>query len=115
MIFEYAMYHETINLHLEYYMRTGIAASEPRHTEPLLFVCRQIYAEVALLPYKLNVFFVTVDCYPNLADFLNQRTQTQLDLTVKVMCKLSHFGHHVHVASAAKWMAFLKEMLRKEA
>jgi len=113
MIFEYAMYHETINLHLEYNMRTGIAASEPRHAEPLLFVCRQIYAEVAMLPYKLNVFFINSYCYMNLIDFLEQRTPDQFDLMVKVMCKLSH-GQQVHVASAAKWMSGPKKILKKK-
>ncbi|KAI4647680.1 hypothetical protein J4E93_004090 [Alternaria ventricosa] len=114
MIFEYAMYHETINLHQKYHKQTGIAASEPRHSEPLLFVCRQITSEVALLPYKLNVFSINFHRYADLGDFLNQRTPDQLDLMVKVMCKLSNHGHQVHVASAAKWMAYLKEMLEKE-
>ncbi|KAI4701714.1 hypothetical protein J4E81_003454 [Alternaria sp. BMP 2799] len=117
MIFEYAMYHETINLHLKYNGRTGLAmrTPEPRHSEPLLFVSRQITSEVALLPYKLNVFSINFHRYADLGDFLNQRTPDQLDLMVKVMCKLTNHGHQVHVASAAKWMAFLKEMLKKEA
>jgi len=108
------MYHETINLHQYYNMETGIAGSQPRHSEPLLFVSRQITSEVALLPYKLNVFSVAVFRYLDLIDFLQQRTPDQLDLMVKVMCKLSHYGHQVHVASAAKWMAFLKMMLEKK-
>ncbi|KAI4706351.1 hypothetical protein J4E89_009085 [Alternaria sp. Ai002NY15] len=114
LIFEYAMYHETINLHQKYNMQTGIAGSEPRHSEPLLFVSRQITSEVALLPYKLNVFFVAVFRYADLIDFLQQRSPDQLDLMVKVMCKHSHYGHQVHVASAAKWMACLEKMLKKK-
>ena len=113
MIFEYAMYHETINLHLKYNMQKDIVTSEPRHSEPMLFVCRQIHLEVAILPYQLNVFFVTVFRLLDLIDFLQQRTPDQLDLMVKVMCNPS-YGHPVHVASAAKWMAFLKTMLNKE-
>ncbi|KAI4641894.1 uncharacterized protein J4E78_010324 [Alternaria triticimaculans] len=114
MIFEYAMYHETINLHQKYNPRTTIAESAPRPAEPLLFVSRQINSEVALLPYKLNVFSITFHRYADLGDFLKQRTPDQLDLMVKVMCKLSNHGQQVHVASAAKWMAFLKKMLEKE-
>ncbi|KAI4644825.1 uncharacterized protein J4E79_010960 [Alternaria viburni] len=114
MIFEYAMYHETINLHQKYNRWTRISASEPRHSEPLLFVCRQIHLEVAILPYKLNVFSITFDRYADLGDFLKQRTPDQVDLMVKVVCKLTNHGHQVHVASAAKWMAFLKKMLEKE-
>ena len=108
------MYHETINLHLKYNMQKDIVTSEPRHSEPLLFVCRQIHLEVAILPYQLNVFFVTVFRLLDLIDFLQQRTPDQLDLMVKVMCKLTNHGHQVRVASAAKWMAFLKKMLEKE-
>ena len=84
IIFEYAMYHETINLYQRYNMRTRIAASEPRHSEPLLFVCRQIYREVAILPYKLNNFFVSFDCYADLGGFLEQRTPDQLDVPAQV-------------------------------
>ena len=114
MIFEYAMYHETINLHQKYNMQTGIAAPKRRHSEPLLFVSRQITSEVALLPYKLNVFSINFHRYADLGDFLQQRTPDQVDLMVKVICKLSNHGHQVRVASAAKWMAFLKKMLEKE-
>ena len=113
MIFEYAMYHEIINLRQKFNMRTGIATSEPRHNETLLFVCRQIYQEVAILPYKLNIFFISFDCYADLGEFLKQRTPDQLDLMVKVMCKL-RYGHQVHVASAAKWMASLKKMMKQK-
>jgi len=109
MIFEYAMYHETINIHLKYNMQTDIVTSEPRHSEPLLFVCRQIHLEVAILPYKLNVFFINSYGYIGLFDFLQQRAPDQLDLMVKVMCQLG-YGRQVHVASAAEWIKWHEEV-----
>lgn len=33
---------------------------QPKHAFPLLGVCRQIYAETALLPYKVNAFKIPV-------------------------------------------------------
>jgi len=42
----------------------------------LLHVCRQIHAETALLPYKLNFFAVSY-WYRMLPPFLERRTQAQ--------------------------------------
>ncbi|KAI4920416.1 hypothetical protein J4E85_009183 [Alternaria conjuncta] len=70
-IFDFAISPSTIMLYQEYNHHTDIAKPKHRHAIPLLFVCRQIHSEVAILPYKVNVFLLIVDCYLDLADFLN--------------------------------------------
>jgi len=55
-----------------------------RNSINLLFVCRQIYSETALLPYKLNTF--VINCYHprSIATFLNRRTSAQIKLMLDV-------------------------------
>jgi len=101
IIFEYAVCHGVINLNER--MRTVALAS--CQTEPLLFVCRQIYSEVAILPYKLNIFSFKLFDFPYLSNFLEQRTQEQLDLMIEVRCpRIFPSYAEGHVASAAIWI-----------
>ena len=101
------MYHGTITLHQHFNWHTGIAETAPRHAAPLLFTCRQTYSEVALLPYKLNILSLSVECHLDIIDFLNRRTQRQLDLMVEVRCRFYN-TRKVYAASAARFAECLK-------
>jgi len=73
MIFALALYHQDIMI-----IRGRIYNEIPSPVN-LLSVCRQIYAETALLPYKLN-FFAVSNWHALLSPFLERRTQAQLDV-----------------------------------
>ena len=103
MIFEYAVCHGVINLNKRIHGVKRTVALVTCQTEPLLLVCRQIYSEVAILPYKLNIFSFKLFDFPYFSNFLEQRTQEQLDLMTEVRCPGTSFWAGVHVASAAIW------------
>jgi hypothetical protein len=62
----------------------------PRRTTPLnlLYTCRQIHTETALLPYALNVFhFTGGKAAISLQAFLKKRTPAQ----IKAICRMRAF------------------------
>lgn len=71
MVFALALDHQDIMI------VNGRIYNEIRSPVNLLHVCRQIHAETALLPYKLN-FFAIAECDRRLSPFLERRTQAQL-------------------------------------
>lgn len=73
MIFALALDHQDIMI-----IRGRIYNEIPSPVN-LLSVCRQIYAETALLPYKLN-FFAVSNWHALLPPFLKRRTQVQLNV-----------------------------------
>ena len=116
MIFEYAMYYGTIDIYQKYNSRTGNFAIESRHAIPLLFVCRQIYSEVVILPFKLNVFSFRLCNYFDLSNSLERRKQEQLDLMMEVRCQRTSPSYaEVHVASAAIWIECFQKREKRAA
>ena len=106
MIFEYAMYQGTIDFVWNHDSRRGIVDPENNYVTPLpslLFVSRQIHSEVAILPYKLNIFSFRLYNLLDLSNFLDQRTQEQLDLMTEVRCQSHSAGRSPWVVSAAGW------------
>ncbi|KAI4673376.1 uncharacterized protein J4E88_008989 [Alternaria novae-zelandiae] len=72
---------------------TLVTRGVPVHLPRLLYVCRQIYAETALLPYALNIFAIwDLSVYPlptwgssKLYAFLERRTPAQIEAMTEVM------------------------------
>jgi hypothetical protein len=54
------------------------------HCIGLLFVCRQVHAETALLPYELNTFNMLSPSSIFLNGFLKQRTMAQRQVMMEV-------------------------------
>lgn len=73
----------------------------------LLFVCRQIYAEVALLPYKLNSFIVSGERITDLFSMLHRRTPEQTRLMGEVCWMYSHDQRDEWTRSGAEWLRLL--------
>jgi len=100
IIFAYALDHGTVSPHLGTTSLERRLRKDPiRKRFGLLFTCRQIYAETALLPYKLNTFSVR-GLLPLVAleNFLCRRTQAQMQVMDKVQM------YHEEVRAATVWM-----------
>jgi len=80
--------------------------AEPQ-AEPLLFVCRQIYAEVALLPYKLNRFKVSGNLFYDLYFMLDRRTEKQIALMEEVWWMYADEQDGEWCRSGLDWLRFL--------
>ncbi|KAI4701713.1 hypothetical protein J4E81_003453 [Alternaria sp. BMP 2799] len=79
--------------------------AEPQ-AEPLLFVCRQIYAEVALLPYKLNRFKISGNLCYDLYFMLDRRTEKQIALMEEVWWMYADDGEE-WCRTGLEWLRFL--------
>ena len=85
-IFSYAMSNSTITIahtvatHNQSIPSKGFYNPRPYPAASLLFVCRQIYSEIAILPYALNKFVVLTTRLRDLQVFLDRRTQEQVEL-----------------------------------
>ncbi|KAI4647677.1 hypothetical protein J4E93_004087 [Alternaria ventricosa] len=79
MIFAYALDHGTIRPKIgKTWLEPKLKNYPIQERFGLLFTCRQIYAEAALLPYKLNTFVVGGhDPIVNLKTFLSRRSEAQ--------------------------------------
>ncbi|KAI4613396.1 uncharacterized protein J4E87_009863 [Alternaria ethzedia] len=107
-IFAYALDYETFILeHLVPRIRT----TGSRHKDPinLLYVCRQIYIETALLPYKLNRFVIWTEDSRNLVTFLKGRTSAQIEVMSYVARRYTKYFHmlgwrHWTFMSATEWI-----------
>ena len=68
----------------------------------LLFVCRQIHAETALLPYELKTFSMLSPGRSYLVKFLERRTIVQREVMASV--KWSWYGFAPEMHSAVEWL-----------
>ena len=68
----------------------------------LLFVCRQIHAETALLPYELKTFSMLSPGRSYLVRFLERRTVVQREVMAGV--KWWWYGSAPEMHSAVEWM-----------
>ncbi|KAL1794582.1 hypothetical protein ACET3X_006398 [Alternaria dauci] len=85
----------------------------PSHNPTLLFVCRQLYHDTALLPYKLGVFYIEDDYLDRrLWEFLQKRTKPQMAAMFKLIVVI--FSHvemrtYRHEGAGSYWAARLSE------
>jgi len=109
MIFTLAMSHEEIILEFndDVWSREPSHDRRPFQAEPLLFVCRQIYSEVALLPYKLNRFMVSGNLSYDLYLMLYRRTSKQIELMEDVWWMYSSGQSKQWRRSGLEWLRFL--------
>jgi hypothetical protein len=68
----------------------------------LLFVCRQIHAETALLPYELKTFSMLSPGRSYLVKFLERRTVVQREVMAGV--KWSWYESAPEIHSAVEWL-----------
>jgi hypothetical protein len=75
-----------------------------RYPLNLLYVCRQIYSETAVLPYKLNSFDIynEFNCKV-LVEFLKERTTAQVEVMQRVLN--SYNPEKMGGKSAKEWLA----------
>ncbi|KAI4706352.1 hypothetical protein J4E89_009086 [Alternaria sp. Ai002NY15] len=91
MIFAYALSHGDTKLHIIPSIQDGPGGTgcwkhrswpDPVNVS-LLYVCRQIHLETALLPYELNIF-VVYGHYNAVKDFFERRTTAQIGAMARV-------------------------------
>jgi hypothetical protein len=75
-----------------------------RHPLNLLYVCRQIYSETAVLPDKLNSFDIynEFNCKV-LVEFLKERTEAQVEVMERVLNSFN--PEKMGDKSAKEWLA----------
>ena len=81
----------------------------PPSSAPLLFVCRQIHSEVALLPYRLNKFIVAGMYLSAMREFLKRRTPAQLELMRDVRWRWPTEGSPVRMFSGRGWLKWFED------
>jgi len=104
MIFALALDHGTIRPKIgKTWLEPKLKNYPIRERFGLLFTCRQIYAETALLPYKLNTFVVGGhDPIVNLKTFLGRRSEAQRYVMDKVQ-----FYHDEEPRAATAWVEMI--------
>ena len=112
-IFALALRHGTISLVLSPSTRDRGILQDPHNIPPspapLLFVCRQIHAEVALLPYRLNKFIVSGMYLSAMREFLKRRTREQLELMLDVRWRWPTHGSPSRMFSGEGWLKWFED------
>ena len=82
----------------------------PKNVANLLFVCRQTYAETALLPYSLNSFVFLTISVQSIGNFLKRRTPAQIEHIHDLSCEYvgSRTSYGYLRFPATNWMATLQ-------
>ncbi|KAI4946679.1 hypothetical protein J4E91_006850 [Alternaria rosae] len=104
VIFAYAMYNGSIT---SLAFSKGSRTTGPSYAKPLLFVCRQIHWEAAILPYELGTFMITGRFYADLRAFLQRRTPEQIAVMREVKFDHTSTGAYEEGYSATEWMELL--------
>ncbi|KAI4948613.1 hypothetical protein J4E86_007961 [Alternaria arbusti] len=112
-IFALAMSHGTISLDSSPSTKDRQILQDrhniPPSSAPLLFVCRQIHAEVALLPYRLNKFIVSGKYLSAMREFLKRRTPEQLELMRDVRWRWPTHGSPSRMFSGEGWLKWFED------
>jgi len=112
-IFALALRHGTISLTFSPSARDQTILQDrhniPPSSAPLLFVCRQIHAEVSLLPYRLNKFIVAGKYLSAMRDFLKRRTREQLALMRDVRWRWPTQGSPVRMFFGEGWLKWFED------
>jgi hypothetical protein len=107
MIWKLVLSHKDIRLKMCLTLKGNSARHDSKHpkgTGPnniaLLYVCRQIHSDAALLPYALNMFSVWG---PHMGLFLERRLPAQISVMTAVR-NLNPYGFRAFSGTATEWL-----------